>query len=741
MYVILSIRLSQSKSEQYTYSVNEEQYQQLQIGSYVIVLMRHQLKLGVVVDFGTENNFEYELKPIITVYKSDPLNKYQRTLAMRLRNYTFAKQIDIDHLFRHTPSDTAIDINYYQGNQLITTHRTKAKDQDISKLTSEVVVNYQEQATKLTYIQANEIGEQKLTLKQQRAYEYVLEAGVVSLTKAIAKSGCSRAIFNALIDKQVLSKEKVAKRFETLFDLEWDQATKLNAYQQLAYTQIAQSLKPSLLYGVSASGKTEVYIRLIKDAVANGAQALVIVPSVMLAVQVVGKVQSHFKDVVIYHKQLSKGERYAYQAQIKSGQYKVVIATNEGLFLPFSNLQLVIYDEAHSNRYRLPAPLNISRERVCSLLASLGVKVVLATATPKISDYARAQKGVYDLSVIPTRYHHAHMPTVQFVEPSEQLLNPHLKQLIALNTTRELPTMILFNKSGYARQVMCRRCFYLHTCEHCQLPLSYNQKKNHLYCKFDGYTRKFTNVCPNCKSDDMQYIGIGIEQYATEIRNYYPDKTVEVIDSNLKSDELYTIMNQFTKGKIDILIGTRIIAFGIDFLNIDNVYVVNIDNLLTLSEVDSHEQTFQLLEQIVGRVGRKQAYSNAYIETNFKHHFVMQAVADNDYLQFYKHELKLRKNAALQPYVKICKISLAAANEQKLENVAQRFMVNLHAQKIITSQLQTPYIDWRFGKYRRYILIKYRNQQIKAIIDEQLAILKENNIDCDIDLENEQIGV
>lgn len=741
MHVTVSVKLSNSKFGEYSYSVNKEQFELLKSGSQVIVNVNNQLKFATVKAKSEVSDFEFKLKPIITIYKAKPLNNYQSHLANEIYINSICSLVDIQNIFTVNIADSNIDVEYYSNGNLIGNFKQLRKDPDIESYEPKCVVTNKEQLKTYQYVKLGECADDnKLTDKQQIVFDYLHERELESIPNVIENTGISRGVINTMIKNEILQVELLSKQFETLFDLDWHSTNQLSSEQRFAYECLIPG--QNLLHGVSSSGKTEVYVEVIKKQLAEENQSLIVVPSVMLAVQVVGRLQKVFGDqVLIYHHMLSEGEKLSYRQQIENGSKNVIISTFEGLFLPFNNLGYVIFDEAHSNNYKVSKQININKQVVIDGLIKQGIDVLLGTATPLISDYAMTEYNSVNLITLTNRFGASEFPEVKFTKPEEDVISSELRKLITINKQRNKPTIIFFNKSGYASQVLCKDCYHLHLCPHCNKPLSYSKRFNRLECKYDGYSSAFNGTCNKCKSTNVKYVGIGIEQFTVRIKQLYPDLTIASVDGKSKTDELYSIMADFGRGDIDILIGTQTIANGIDFLNVDNIYVVNIDNLLTLNEVTGHEKTYNLLEQVVGRVGRNSKFSTATIETDFQQHFVMEAVQSHNYYEYYKRELGLRKVSKSQPYYRICKVELSSDNQAKLLNIFSNYINDLSKAGLAVGPIQSPYLDYRFGKYRRYVLIKYKHEKVREILKRNIKYLIENNIDYNIDLNNNEIGV
>lgn len=739
MHITVSLKVSNTKRGKFSYSVTPNQFNHLQIGSQVIVNFNNRLKLAIVIDKSIDTNFEFKLKPIVCIHKKNPLNIYQDKLCNYINTNTINDYIDIQNLFSPLISDCEISIDYYKDDQYIGEFKKLKNDPKLNEYKSVCKFKYNEKIKLYTYVDINPTYDEGVTTKQLIAYNYLKEHGQTSVSKLIKITNISRAVINTMIKNGSLVKQEKPRQFEDYFDMNWHGVNTLSVEQELAFKSIKSGL--NLLYGVSSSGKTEVYLELIKKQVLEGKQVLVLVPSVLLAIQVVGRIQKQINDVIIYHNQLSNGQKASYRSQIESGEKKVIISTFNGVFLPFKNLSTVIFDEAHSSNYKLNKKVHASKNLIIDGLLAQNIDILLGSATPSINDFARSQLSDTNLITLNNRFGESNFPQIEFVQATDKLISTELNSLITRNKLRNKPTMIFFNKVGYSRQVLCKECYHLHLCPICNKPLTYVKNKKQLVCMYDGYKQHFNNQCNKCKSSNLTLIGVGIEQFYEKLKATYPDLNIKILDNNLKENQMYELMNEFGSGKIDILVGTQVIAYGIDFLNVDSIYIKNVDNLLNLNEVNSHEKTYSLLEQVAGRVGRGSKFSNAIIETNHREHFVFKAIENHSYYDFYKQELALRKASNNPPYFRICKIEISSQNEKKLEVIGNKFRINLLNDFQSVSPITTPYINIKMSMHRRYILIKYRHEDICEIIKKNLHLLTSNQIEFYVDLNNVEIGV
>lgn len=742
MQIVVDVQINKSRNATYNYSATSEQFAIIEIGSQVIINFNNQLKVGIVKSKLLTESTEYKLKPILQIVRQSPLNTYQQQLFNLIADNSFASLFTLHSLFNKPIGSSKIDLNFFdEDDKLVGTfNSSKNKQHLIDNYRSELVVSYKQEPQKIMYIGANEnVDINSLTPKQSLVYEYLETNGISKLSQVIEECNISRGVITTMIDKQRVVVYNRPRQFEELYQIGDNQFTHLTDEQhQVVISQ--ESGRVNLLHGVSSSGKTEVYIQLVKQTVSAGKQALVIVPSIMLAIQIVGKFQHHFPNCLIFHRNLSEDRKKSYTQQIADGTQSIVIATIDGLFLPFKNLGQIIVDEAHHASYYLEKKININTIIIFEQLGKT-INVLLGTATPTITQYAKATKGVYKLLQLTKPYHGLGKQKLEFVESSNLLVNPSLAKLITDNKKSNLPTMILYNVNGYARQIMCESCFYVPLCPTCNKPLTYHRMRNILKCKYDGYQVNYQHRCPNCFESKFQYVGIGIEQFTSNLQTDFPELTIRQVDNSLSSDNLYQLMVDFANGDIDILVGTQIISFGIDFLNVQSIYIANIDRMLTLDEFDAFERSYNLLEQSAKRVGRMGSDFQVMIETKFPENFVLKAIEENSYLDYFNIELNNRKLGKLPPYYKMCKIMFSCPHLQKLQNMVGKMIIELRNLGIETSELQIPYLDVRNDFHRRYIIITYRENNLKKLLEPYITMLIANKIDCEVDLECNKIGV
>lgn len=741
MKITVNLMISKTQSGNFDYTVTDQQFKQLQVGAEVIVNFSNQLRTGIVMKIDDNDSGEYQLKPILMVVRDTPLNNYQQQLATSINIMSLAAPSKVYSLFNRKISKSKIDINFYDdNNQLVGSfNKSKNKQQLIDNYRGELIVTYQDNPREIQYASLNHHHEYNLTAKGQIVYDYLQENETAKITDIIAETGVSRSVITTLLKNEVISLSLKPHQFDELYQLHENRDVQLTVKQHQVITN-QQSGRVNLLRGVSSSGKTEIYINLAKSVSENNQQTLVIVPSVMLAVQVVGKFQNEFKDCIIYHRDLSEDRKKSYKQQIANNQKSVVIGTVDALFLPFDNLGQIIIDECHHPSYYYERGINIDITVLVEKLAAK-INVLLGSATPTISQYAKGKQGYYHLHELTERYFGNGQQKIEFVDNSLGEISRELSHLISANKTASKPTMILYNVNGYSRQLMCKRCFHIPTCPHCNMPLTYHQQKGILKCKFDGYQSNYHGVCPQCHSHEIEYMGTGIEQFSQKLAQHFPDLKIAEVTSKLPPSSLYQVMIDFSNGDIDILIGTQVIAFGIDFLNVESIYICNTDNLLMLDEFSAHEQSYNFLEQAAKRVGRFGTDFNVYIETKFPDNFVLKALVNEDFPSYYSQELTLRKLGRIAPYYKICKIMFSCVTLLKLENLVQEVITELHASDYSTTQIQVPYLEVINKKYRRYIVITYRDQNLKNKLQPLIANLNLNGIDTDVHLDCNKIGV
>jgi len=434
--------------------------------------------------------------------------------------------------------------------------------------------------------------------------------------------------------------------------------------------------KPVLIHGVTGSGKTEVYMQIIDEVLKNGRQAIVLVPEIALTPQTVGRFMSRFgKRVSVTHSRLSYGERFDQWKKAREGEISVMIGPRSAVFTPFSNLGIIIIDEEHEHTYKSETtPKYDAREVACELGRIRGALVIFGSATPDISTYYKATTGEFDLVTIKNRVNKS-FPEVYVVDMRKELENGNrsvfsnaLLEAVEDNILKGKQTILFLNRRGHSTFVSCRKCGYVMECKNCNVNYTYHISSDRLICHYCGNTVSNPKTCPRCGSKYIKYFGAGTQKIEEEIKKVFPETRVLRMDMDTTSGKKghENILKKFASGEADILVGTQMIAKGLDFPNVSVVGVVAADMSLNSGDFKCAENTFQLLTQVSGRAGRAEIKGKVFIQTYNPEHYSIEFAKNNDYLSFYNHEITVRKQMMYPPFSCIFFIMFVSSDEKKI---------------------------------------------------------------------------
>lgn len=509
-------------------------------------------------------------------------------------------------------------------------------------------------------------------------------------------SAASVATIKSLINKEILQEFKIREDRVSLSDDDYEtKLIELNTHQEKALESIKKAFETKsvvLLHGVTSSGKTEVYTKLIEQTIASGKQVLYLLPEIALTTQLIGRLQGHFSDnISVYHSKYSLHERVEVWNNVRFNKLKatIVMGARSALFLPFSNLGLVIIDEEHEPSYKQfdPAPRYHARDAAIVLAQLHGGNTILGSATPSIESFHNAQKGKYGFAVIERRFKDVLMPAIDLVDLKEasrkrqmkgHFSNRMLEEITA--TLEEGEQVLLFqNRRGYAPIVECTTCGHSPQCPNCDVSLTYHIYKKQLRCHYCGYHMALQESCMACGMVTLDTKGFGTEQVEKEIQNLFPEAKVARMDLDTTRGKYayQKIITAFEQKEIDILVGTQMITKGLDFRHVNLVGVMNADSLLNFPDFRAHERTFQLLTQVAGRSGRTQKRGHVIIQTYNPHHRILQQVTNNEYLPMFKEQLYEREQYKYPPANRILKITLKHKEFNRLNEAAKWFANSL----------------------------------------------------------------
>ena len=508
-----------------------------------------------------------------------------------------------------------------------------------------------------------------------------------------------------------------------------------------------------LLYGVTGSGKTEVYMDVIEKAINNGKSAIMLVPEIGLTPQIVGKFISRFGNVIsVLHSKLSDSERYDEYRKITNGESKIVIGTRSAIFVPFNNIGVIIIDEEHTSSYKQDNNPRYSAINVAEWRSKYhNCPLVLGSATPSLESFAKAGNHVYKLLSLTERAGGSVLPIVNIVDMKEEvkkgnfILSDMLKNKIGEVLDRGEQAIILLNRRGYSSTISCRECGYVYKCPNCDITYTYHKSSNNLKCHYCGYSMVLPNKCSICGSDNLKDYGLGTEKLEETLNSLYKARIVRMdVDTTSKKGQHQKIIDDFGEHKYDILIGTQMIAKGLDFPLVTLVGVVSIDSSLTSPDYRASENTFQLLSQVSGRAGRSENKGEVIIQTFNPDHYAITLAKNHDYIDFYKEEMKIRKILKYSPYYYMVLVSITSKDYElgfkEANKIGSYIRNNINKDSIVLGPTMANMFKVN-NIYHYQIIIKYRKDDslmkvLKFIIDMQV---KNNKIDVSIDFNPSRI--
>lgn len=514
----------------------------------------------------------------------------------------------------------------------------------------------------------------------------------IAKAELLAKTKVSAAALKALVEKGVFSlEEKIVSRF-TEERSEKEDSFDLSPVQQKAYRLLTEQMKQHLvvlLHGVTSSGKTELYIKLIEDTLKNKKQVLYLLPEIALTTQIIHRLRRHFGDEIgVYHSRYNQNERAEVWENIAGIQkrgvhkpYRVILGPRSAMFLPFKNLGLVIVDEEHDASYKQfdPAPRYNARDAAIYMAKLHGAKVVLGSATPAIETYFNAKNGKYGLISLNERFGGVKMPEILVVNMKEEkrrrLLKSHFSSVLLAHIKQALEKqqqVILFqNRRGFSVRIECENCNWVPQCKNCDVTMTYHKNQELLKCHYCGYSRPVPAVCEVCGSPHLVMQGFGTEKVEEELSLLMPEAHIDRmdLDTTRSKNAFQRIIYNFENRKTDILAGTQMVTKGLDFDNVQVVGILSADNMLSFPDFRAHEHSFQLMEQVSGRAGRKDKQGTVIIQTWQPGHPIIQDVVRHDYISMYERQLAERLRFRYPPYYRLVIIKLKHKDQGKL-NVA-----------------------------------------------------------------------
>jgi primosomal protein N' (replication factor Y) len=545
----------------------------------------------------------------------------------------------------------------------------------------------------------------------------------LTVKKLVEATNSSSATVKALIEKEIFEDYFLQEDRVNFKGKITDELLQLSTAQQTAFEGIKENFAQKdvcLLHGVTSSGKTEIYIKLIEEYIDSGKQVLYLLPEIALTTQLVGRLRTYFGNkVAVFHSKYNNNERVEVWNQVlqNSEKAQVVIGARSALFLPFHNLGFIIVDEEHEQTFKQvdPAPRYHARDAAIVLAHSHKSKVLLGSATPSLETYFNANSGKFGLVEISKRFGNVMMPNIELVDLKDKYfrkkMTGHFSDVLIEEITNALALgeqVILFqNRRGYSPIIECMTCGHVPQCQQCDVSLTYHKHKNQLRCHYCGYTMAKPTHCHSCSSVDLATKGFGTEQIEQELISIFPSAKTGRMDQDTTRGKFgfEKIIDSFKNREIDILVGTQMLAKGLDFDNVSLVGIMNADNMLYHPDFRAFERSFQMMTQVAGRAGRSEKQGKVIIQTYNPNHNTIQQVTNNDYLGMYKEQLYDRQIYKYPPYFRIIKLTLKQRDFDKLKEGS------MWLYQVMTQNLNMPVLG-----PEEPAISRIRNEFIRTII-------------------------
>ena len=660
-------RLALSIDKIFDYRIPDDLKEKITVGSHVFVPFGRGKKLidGYVLSLKNETEFKGEVKEIVSLATPEPLfDEEMLEIAQHIKKTCFC--------------------SYISAIKTILPPGSNAKNKAGEKFIRGSVLN-------LPYDEAFDILESLRTRapKQAQVLELLIQNDFVADSDITLLTGASYSAIKTLKDKGFIRTETIESlRMPLNYDeIEKTHSPKLNDEQTRAVNTITDSIKKEktdtfLLHGITGSGKTEVFLNCIENALSLGKTAIVLVPEIALTPQMVTRFVSRFgKKIAVLHSALSLGERADEFKRIKRGEATVVVGARSAIFAPLKNIGVIVIDEEHESSYKAEnAPTYHAKDVALFRAQKNNAVCILASATPSVESFYLAKCGTYKLLSLSKRATGASLPQIIISDMREELKNGNrscigstLFSEMEKNKEHGEQTILFLNRRGFSTFVSCRSCGFVAKCKNCDVTLTYHKTRATLTCHYCGYTIKKPTVCPECESPYIKEFGVGTQKVEEEIKELFPDMSVirMDIDTTGAKSSHQQLLSQFEKEKTDVLLGTQMVSKGLDFPNVTLVGVLAADQSLGIDDFRANERTFNLITQVCGRAGRGERYGRAVIQTYMPQNSTLELAKNQDYISFYNEEIDIRRELNFPPFCDIVSVLLTGENEYKLHEYSK----------------------------------------------------------------------
>ena len=723
MYAKVIIEIGvKNVDKMFTYIVPDNMKEDIKVGCRVKVKFGSMVLEGFVLELTNAiDKVDYELKEIIELVDKIPiLNKEMLELGKKIQEITLCSLISAYQVMLPKALKASIKTNI--NTKLIRYAVSNRKDMEL-----------------ITYIENTKYEKQREFLKELIVKKKIKVDKLESYLNTLEKNGLIKFIYE----------EDYRYKFNTNNS---DTRVILNNEQEVCVNKVVNSFgisKTFLLYGVTGSGKTEVYMNIIEKAINKGMSAIMLVPEISLTPQIVERFTLRFGDnIAILHSGLSDAEKYDEYRKITMGKVKIVVGARSAIFAPLTNIGIIIIDEEHTATYKQENHPRYHARDIAILRSKYhNCPIVLGSATPSLESFARAMNKNYELLVMKKRANNMVLPNVHIVDMKEEIKrgNYTFSKLLIDKINEKISkgeqVILLLNRRGYSPLIKCSKCGEVEKCPNCDISLTYHKSSDSLRCHYCNYTKKCPSKCMKCGSTDIKGIGLGTEKLEQEIMNKFKTRVIRMdADTTSRKGMHEKIIKEFGEGKYDILLGTQMIAKGLDFPKVTLVGVINADMSLCVPDFRSSERTFQLLSQVSGRAGRGKYPGEVIIQTFNPEHYSIRYAKNHDYLNFYKEEMAIRKQLNYSPYYFITLVRISCKDYEegfkhanKIKNYLEK---NLSSDTILLGPTMASMFKIN-NIYNYQCIIKYKKDlKLKDTLINIDNIYKTNNkVNVEIDVD------
>ena len=787
--VILPLAIAKN----YTYRVPFELNNAVEIGKRVVVQFgKSKLYTAIIAGIGTQAPAKYEAKYLVEVLDDKPVVTREQLhfwnwlaeyymcnmgevmnaalpSALKLASETkivLNKDFDFDRAALHDkeflivealdlqPELTVSDIVKLLGQKQVMPILKLLFEKNIINISEEVSDRYKPR--KRTFLTLNtlyndpdnlrelfNILEKKAPKQADAVLAYIKlsrHQKTISKNELIEESGAGAASIKSLVEKEVFVAEE--KNVSRLYFEEEEGINnfELSEQQQEALSSVSDQFAEKdvvLLHGVTSSGKTQIYIRLIEEMIQTGRQVLYLLPEIALTTHIVERLRIYFgANIGVYHSRFNDNERVEVWQKVLNNEYKIVLGARSSVFLPFNDLGLIIVDEEHETSYKQfdPAPRYNARDAAIFLANMHAAKVLLGSATPSFESYYNARTGKYGFTELTERFGGVELPEVEVISIAEETksktMQSHFTSVLMADIARAIENkeqVILFqNRRGYAPVLMCKICAYTPKCINCDVSLTYHKHSGKLHCHYCGYKDDAPSICPACGSTHSEYKGFGTEKIEDELSLILPDARISRmdLDTTRAKNSLQNILNDLEEKKIDILVGTQMVAKGLDFADVSVIGIINADSLLKFPDYRANERSYQMLAQVSGRAGRRGKRGKVVIQTYDPKHRVIKQVIENNYTDLYFTEMPERKSFKYPPFYRLINLDVKHKNPEALQRQAEYLATELRkhfGDRVIGPE--APLVGRIRNFYIRSILLKFEKDGVS--INKAKAIIRD----------------